>query len=416
MKIAYISQSYPPMISGAAIVAHRLAEGMAIRGHSIFVLAASDQGKAYTTEDENCRVVRLDSLPNPKRANQYFVPGSFNKIIQQIEDFHPDIVHIHDVLSMGAAGLRAARRNRIPAVATIHQLPWFVCAYLPDLPKLKHSIERILWAYSRWLNNQCETMIVPTRTISETILKQGGFKTIDISNGVDLGRFRPKSKSSREANSLYRLLGFDPAIPIILHVGRLDVEKQVDLVLQAGAEVLKQMDAQILVVGDGECRKELIELANDLGISDRCKFPGFLDPVDEIPAVYQIASVFTTASEIETQGLVLLEAMASGLPVVAVKATCIPEVIINNINGILARPGDIGAISTGLVDILSNPTRAGQMGKIGRLVAERHSIEKSMNQHEDLYQSTVEAYRQKIKKGSISKRERIDLRWISGIN
>lgn len=397
MKIAYINQSYPPMISGASIVVESLANNMSVRGHSTLVIAASDKGPGYTTENDNLRIVRLASIPNPKRAYQQFAPGSFSRITRELKTFRPDIIHIHDLLSMGIVGLHIGRKMNIPVVATIHQLPWFICAYLPPVSRLKDLVEKYLWVYSRWLNKRCECMIVPTRTISKTIESRAGFQTIDISNGVDLTLFTPTPTHSREADHLYDQLGLDPEKPIILHVGRLDVDKRVEVVIRAASQALEQIDAQLLVVGDGECRGALLDLVTHLGIGERSYFTGFLNPKTEIPAIYRIASVFTTASDIETQGLVLLEAIASGLPVVAVEATCIPEIIKHNINGFLVQPGDVNALADKLVETLNNPSRGHQMGKIGRLIAQGHSMDESMDKHEDLYKSVVKAY-QRIRK------------------
>ena len=405
MRIVYLNQSYPPMISGAAIVVERLAKLMAARGHSVLVIAASDKGKGYISEKGNLRVVRLASITNPKRSHQRFTPGPFGRIAREIVAFHPDIIHLHDVLSFGIAGLRVGRRAKIPVVATIHQLPWFICAYLPSFPGLKPTIEKVLWLYSRWLNQRCERMIVPTTTISKTIEAQAGFSTTVISNGVDLDCFRTNCDHPRDVSYLYRLLGLEPEKPIILHVGRLDVDKCVELVIRAAAMAMERVDSQLLVVGDGKCRKALMDLANCLGIGGRSYFPGFLNPKTEIPAVYRMASVFTTASEIETQGLVLLEAMASELPVVATNSTCLPEIIKNDLNGYLVPPGDVTAISNRLVDILNDPAKARQMGKTGRLIAQSHSIEKSMDRHEEFYRSTLKDYQvPEIPKISVQKK------------
>ena len=136
----------------------------------------------------------------------------------------------------------------------------------------------------------------------------------------------------------------DPNLPIILHVGRLDADKRVPVVIRAAAKVMEQVPAQLLVVGDGECRESLMDLSRQLGIDNRSSFPGFVDLNTDLPDLYRLSTVFTTASEIETQGLVLLEAMASGLPIVAVDATCIHEVVKNQINGYLIPPGDESGI------------------------------------------------------------------------
>jgi len=389
MRIAYLNQSYPPMISGAAIVVERLAMQMSGRGNPTLVIAASNMRYAYITEKGNLRIARLASIPNPKRAHQRFTPGSFHRIGRELKSFKPDIIHLHDVLWMGLIGLYWGRAMKIPVVATLHQLPWFICAYLPASSRLKRWVEAGLWSYGRWLNRHCQGLIVPTPTIATTIESIGGFKTVAISNGVDLERFSPIPAQHQEDQRLHTRLGLMQGKPILLHVGRLDIEKQVDLVIRAAARVMKPLDAQLLVVGDGKCRQELITLAHDLGIGDRCHFPGFMDPNTEIPAVYRLASVFITASEIETQGLVLLEALASALPVVAAEATCIPEIIKNEINGFLVPPGDINAMAEKIFEVVSNPSRASQMGKIGRGIACSHAMAASVDQHEDLYQSLL---------------------------
>ena len=141
MKIAYLSQSYPPMISGAAIVVERLALQMSGRGHPTLVLAASNIRPPYTTEKDHLRIVRLASIANPKRARQRITLGSFNRIGRELKSFKPDIIHVHDVLTMGITGLHLGRAMNIPVVATLHQLPWFICAYLPTYAWLNRWVD-----------------------------------------------------------------------------------------------------------------------------------------------------------------------------------------------------------------------------------------------------------------------------------
>jgi len=385
MRIAFITQSYPPMISGASIVVERLAQGMAERGHPTLVLAASDKGHAYVEESGNLRIVRLTSLTNPNRANQSFVLLSFHKIAEEIKSFEPDILHIHDTLYLGVVGMFIVRSMKIPVIGTVHQLPWFITAYLPDYPRLKRSLERTLWAYSRWLNQQCDVVVVPTPTIAQTIQSEAGFKPIDISNGVDLRRFTPQPAYADEKEHLCKKYKLDPNRPIILHVGRLDVDKNVEKVVYAAEKTLQWTNAQLLVIGDGKCKMSLENLANRLGISEDCHFPGFISADGDLPGIYRMADVFTTASEIETQGLVLLEALASGIPVVAVDATCIPELVKDNINGFLVQPNDVDAFADRLTRLICNPALAEQMGQSGRELAKTHSIKYSLDKHEKLY-------------------------------
>ncbi len=385
MKIAYIAQSYPPMISGASLVVEKLATGMAERGHSVLVIAASDKGRAYSTENGRLKIVRLTSVPNPKRANQNFVLWSQKAIEDELKQFSPDVLHIHDILSMGVFGLMTAQRLGTPIISTVHQLPWFVAAYLPKLPGLHETIEFGLWEYSRWLDKQCQIMVVPTRTIAETIQENVGFQPSVITNGVDLEHFGNAELSAERRIILLEKYDLKPDRPILLHVGRLDSDKKVDVVVRAAAKVMEKVNAQLLVVGDGECFGELVNQTKQLGIDEHSHFSGFVSPKRELPDLYRLASAFVTASEIETQGLVLLEALASGLPVVAVNATCIPELVVHGENGFLVPSCDANAMAKGLITIFQNRALAQKMGKTGRSIVQEHSSTTALNKHEALY-------------------------------
>jgi len=373
------------MISGASLVVQNLAQGMAARGHSVLVIAASDQGQAYTVEEGRIKIVRLVSASNPKRAQQNVVLWSRKTIEDELKSFAPDVLHIHDILSMGIFGMLAAQMLNTPIVTTVHQLPWFVTAYLPKLPGLHETVEYSLWEYSRWLHKQSQTMVVPTRTIAETIHSKIGFRPEVITNGVDLCHFSKVELPQKKHDFLLNKYGLALNRPIILHGGRLDTDKQVDVVIRAAAKAMKKTNAQLLVIGDGEHREELVQLAQQLGIGNDSHFPGFVAPSGDLPELYRLASVFTTASEIETQGLVLLEALASALPVVSVNATCIPELVNHGKNGFLVAPRDIEGMAVSLTTIIRNPSLSKQMGLAGHAIVQEHAISTALNKHEELY-------------------------------
>ena len=386
MKIAFLTQSYPPMISGAALVVQHLAQGMAARGHEVLVIAASDTGRGYFTQEPGLKMVRLQSTPNPSRANQHFISWAYADILYELRTFAPDVIHLHDSLSVGLAGILAGKKLGVPLALTTHQLPWFVSAYLPDVPGLRKGVENALWQYCRWLHRQTDQFISPTPTTAKVIEEHAGFRPVALSNGMDLDRFSPQPLEPAKRLHLCQRFGLDPERPVILHVGRLDMDKQVNLVVQAAAKAMHNSVAQLLVVGDGQLRERLIELAEWYGIGDRSHFPGFVQPTDELPNIYRMATVFVTGSEIETQGLVVLEAMGSGLPVVAVRATCVPEIVHDGINGYLVPPKDVDAMAKHLVDVLCDRACARQMGLEGRQIAEQHSRPRSLDRHETLYQ------------------------------
>jgi len=392
IRIAYICQSYPPMVSGAALVVQRLVEGITENGHSVLVLTASDQGYAYSEDQNDFKIIRLRSYRNPFRVDQSFAIWSFDEIRRELEQFQPDILHTHDPLNVGMAALHAAKKVGTPVVYTIHQLPWFLTTYLPIQPWVKDFLERGLWRYGHWYVDQCMGLITPSNMIADIVEKHTGYLPQVISNGVDLDTFTPNSEHVNEALELCQKYGLCPDHPVILYVGRIDPDKKVDLVIRGAARVMQEIKAQLFVVGDGKQREELIKLSHELGIHENCCFPGFISKYDDLPGIYRLARVFVTASEIEVQSSVVLEAAASGLPVVTVQASSMPELIMDAESGFLVPPGDVDALADRIISLVKDRTRSERMGQVARRMAEAHSNQRFVREHEQLYDSVFASY------------------------
>jgi 1,2-diacylglycerol 3-alpha-glucosyltransferase len=388
MRIAYLTQSYPPMISGAAILVERLAKSMAARGHQVLVIAASDKNYAYNSYQENLTVVRLRSIHNPLRVGQRFLFHPRFQILRVLHEFCPNLVHVHDPLLMSRLGLAYTRSTHIPILLTVHQAPWFVAKYLPNMSGIRSVTESILWTYARWMLGQFTSVITPSQTVSDLVKSMTGIQPMTISNGIALKTFQSHPSADESATVRSRL--HVPAdIPVLLHVGRLDIDKNVERVVQAAAQAMQQTEAHLLIVGDGSQKHALIKMCERLKIADHTHFPGYIALQDGLPEVYRLASLFVTASEIEVQSLVLLEAIASGLPVVAVRAAFVPEVVHDGINGFLAASGDTHRLASAISTLLKNPKQRKAMGKNSRILAEMHDIHVSMDLHEQLYSGFV---------------------------
>lgn len=173
----------------------------------------------------------------------------------------------------------------------------------------------------------------------------------------------------------------------MLYVGRIDADKQVDQVVKAAAKVMNAMEVQLVVVGDGKHRGEIRQLCRSLGIEDCCTFPGFIPQTGDLPGVFRLADLFVTASEIEIQSSVVLEAMASGNPVVTVQASSMSEFVSDGESGYLVPPGDIQAMAERTISLLSDPVKAKAMGRAGRKMIKVHSNERFVEAHEKLYES-----------------------------
>lgn len=184
-----------------------------------------------------------------------------------------------------------------------------------------------------------------------------------------------------------------PAAPILLHVGRLDADKCVDRLTQAAALAMTETDAHLLIVGDGTQKPALIKLCHSLGIAHRVHFPGFISAAEGLPELYRTADLFITTSETETQGIVLLEAAASGLPLVAVRASCIPEIVHDGVNGYLAQSGDLCGLGNAMRALLRDPRRAARLGEAGRVLAEQYKFASTVEAHEQFYRRLIKERR-----------------------
>jgi glycosyltransferase involved in cell wall biosynthesis len=384
MRIAYLTQAYPPIVSGAAIFAGHLAESIARLGHQVMVLAPSGDGTPRVMQQGNLTVISLRSFHNPLRVRQRFMIGPHNTLLDALKEFKPDVIHSHDFFQVGLAGIQYARCAGIPTMTTLHQLPWFVSNHLSKYQFLRHVTEEMLWGYARWLLRQFTGIVAPTQTVANVVTKRTSLPIRVISYGVDLSTFHPPLSSAEKIRSRIRL-NLLPGVPIILHVGQLHRAKRVDRAINAAAQAMRDTNAHLLVVGDGPQKASLMDLCKSLGIEDRAHFPGYITAEAGLPEAYRAADVFITASEIETQGIVLLEAAASGLPIAAVDATCIGEIVHDGGNGYLTGSGDIGAMSESIRRILTDAQIAGAMSVASRSLAGNHSNIETIDKYERMY-------------------------------
>jgi len=386
MRIAYLTQSYPPMISGAALVAQQLAEAMAERGHQVLVIAASDKERPYHTYKDNLTILRISSFNNPLRVGQRLISYPRRATMRALRRFQPDIIHAHEPIQMGMLALEYARRAKVPVTITAHQLPWFVASYFPKA--FKPIIEKAIWMLIGRALHQYAAIIAPTKTISTVIKQKTGIESKVISYGLDLQTFHPLLTSD-DGTATRNRLHLPSNVPILLHVGRLDADKNTHAVILSAAQAMQKTNAHLLVIGDGKEKPALIRLSKTLGIADRTHFTGFITVNDGLADVYRMANIFITASEIETQGIVLLEAAASGLPIVAVNATCIPEIVHDRVTGFLIQSDDINGFSDAIAILVNNLRKAKAMGREGYKIAEFHAVHQTWHLHEQLYLETV---------------------------
>ena len=360
MKILIASDTYPPDVNGAAYFSYGLATLLAKRGHEASVICPSRGVRTQTSVQKCVRVLGVHSLPLLLYPEFRFSPPFLVKrsIKNFIDASRPDVVHIQNHFLLSNVVFRVAREFGIPVMGTNHMVPENVAHHLHLPPGADEKVRIYLWNRFVKIYKQLYFVTAPTATAAKHSQRPGlGKKVIPISCGIDLQRFSPNNSGS----NLKQKYGI-PNRLTLLCVGRLDKEKQIHVILRAMPGIVQQVDAQLLVAGPGKLRRHLEGLVGSLALMDRVTFLGYL-PDEDVPQLYRVADLFVIASIAELQSIVTMEAMASGLPVIAANVMALPELVHHGENGFLFPAGDWQALALGAVTILSNDPLRRQMAK-----------------------------------------------------
>ncbi|AXE40234.1 glycosyltransferase [Acidipropionibacterium virtanenii] len=375
MRILIGTDTYPPTVNGAAQFTRRLAHGLAARGHQIHLACPSPTGAPGRMIDEagvvvhrfrSFRYAGYQDFPVALPAGLRATAG------QLLDDAGPDAVHVQSGFFLGRALLVEARRRGIGIVATNHLMPANVLDHLPCPQALRPAMATALWRDLRRVYLQADAVTSPTRRAVDLMYANTGIDGLAVSNGIDLDRYRriPRVMSGG---------------PVVLFVGRLDPEKHLEDAITAMALLPDDVPGRLEIVGAGSARAGWERLAGDLDLDpDRVRFLGKL-PDDELLEAYGRASVFAMPGTAELQSLVTLEAMATGMPVVAADAMALPHLVHDGENGFLYRPGDATALAGRLATLLGDAGLRHRMAEEGRRIVAPHGIEHTLDTFEGLY-------------------------------
>lgn len=339
------TNTYRPIVGGVSESVQRLKSRLQAEGHRVLVVAPKMEGQPRHEPD----VIRVAAV-------QYFNGSDFSlpvpipgQLYEAIEAFEPDIVHSHHPFLLGDTAARAAETYGLPLVFTHHTLYEHYTHYVPgDSPRM----QRFAVALSTEYTHLCDAVIAPSESIRGLLRNRGANETVHVvPSGVDIRGFSEGSgQRIRERHGIPR------RAYVVGHVGRLAREKNLPFLSEAVTRLLlKQPDAHFLVVGDGDARETMQAVAMHAGVADRVHFTGKLHDQALIDA-YHAMDVFVFASHSETQGMVLVEAMAAGLPVVAINASGVREVLEHGRNGLLLPDDDGDALAEQLA-LLSDTAR-----------------------------------------------------------
>lgn len=373
MKIALTTDSFVEGQGGVSTAVAALARNLRQRGHEVIVYTAADSSHERIDLDVvGLRSLRYERFPGGR------VPMAPISLVQELADFNPDVIHNHSMSTMGIQALAAARLLGLPILGTCHV---FLAGFLQYAPISLDGVpltEDVAWKYTTAFFNRFPQVTTPSEAMQHELMAHGLRSPVTtVSNGVDTDLFSPLPEVQADDNSR----------PLTLvHVGRLSYEKRVDIVLHAFARLASgHPDVNLQIIGDGPEADSLKTLAAELGVAGQVQFTGFV-PHDGLPEIYRQADIFITASPIETQGLVVLEAMACGLPIVGVDALALPDLIRHGDNGFLLPPEDEKAISQATARLLSSAELRHAMGRESRRLALQHNLPEIAQTYEYLYQ------------------------------
>ena len=359
MRVALFTNNYLPFCGGVTISVETLRQGLEARGHAVWVFAPRFAAGC----PDRPGVIRYPSVPAATYPDFCLAVPYSRQITRQVRALDFDVFHAHHPFLLGPAARRLGRRQRRPVVFTYHTRYEKYAHYVPLTRRL---VETAAIRLSTRFAGSTDAVIAPSQVIRDDLRARGVRVPIAVvPTGVDLQRFRPGPRAEARMR-----LSLPPTGPLLLYVGRLDPEKSVGHVLVAFERIATVVPAaRLLVVGQGTDGERLRRQARRLVAAERITFLGGRAH-DALPECYQASDLFLFASETETQGLVLAEAAACGLPSVAVSAPGCDEVVRDGETGLLTK-NEPAALAEAAIGLLLDGARRHGMAERARRVAEK---------------------------------------------
>ncbi len=376
LRIGLFTDTYAPQVNGVSISLQLVSEGLQRRGHQVTIFAPRIPGY----KDDQPGVVRLPSLKYLNDPPIYVAVLGTPRSTWSLTRKHFDVLHAHSPLTVGLLAYFTASTKNLPLIYTYHTSITDYTHYL----KVIGGTGLIRYA-ARWFSttstNLGDQIVVPSPKFQRLLLAQKVTKPIlTIPNGIDLSNF----KAAKNPASFRNRLGLKSDAPILVSVGRVDPEKRLDFLIEAFVRLSDRVpEAHLVFAGDGSARKKLEEHAAATKVNDRIHFLGMVKRA-ELPDLLHDATVFLSASTTEVHPISVIEAIASGLPLVAVQDEAFEGMIVENENGHLT-PLDVDAFSDTLVKLLSDPEKLVRYGKHSTELSGKFSIEEQVRSLENIY-------------------------------
>jgi glycosyltransferase involved in cell wall biosynthesis len=386
LRVLYCTDTYPPQVNGVSVVTSLSVHGLSDRGWDCGVVAPSypTRWRDPFTQVDGVGHVFLSTLPSvamPIYPDIRLSAPLRSRVDDAIRIMRPHIVHAQTEFVIGRLGAAAALRNGIPLVTSYHtDFGKYAESY--GMPMLRGVVNRSLAKF----HNAAARTYTPSHQSAEVLREMGVYGVEEWGCGVDVDIFAP----ARRSRELRDQLGLGDAF-VFLHVGRLAAEKGVERILAAFAHAREAMyprPVRLVIAGAGP-KKDALRAA----APPDTQFLGHLDRATCLPALYATADAFVFASHTETLGLVILEAMASGLPVVAAPVGGVSSHLHHHVNGLAYPPGDVKKFAGAMVRLVEDDALRRRLARGARVTAEGLSWSSEMDRLDESYREVISAAR-----------------------
>ena len=376
MNILMMTNTYFPIVGGLEQSVYSFSEQFKSLGHEVLIVTPAFGGMP-TEEPGVIRIPAFQKFNGTIFSVNFPVSGLLTRLMKE---FWPDMIHSHCPFFMGDFALRLSRQHAIPLVFTYHTM---FEQYVHDWPVQNEGVKRFITKYAAGYSNLVDQVIVPSESVREILLKRGVRTPMEIvPTGVDLKRFsKGNGKDFRKQNKI------PPDALVIGHAGRLAPEKNLEFLTNCMVELLKKDPrAHALIVGLGPSERMIREAFKKAGLEKRLHLTGVLHYQHLVDAYFAM-DVFAFASLSETQGIVLIEAMAAGLPVVALDAPGAREVVEDHRNGRLLNEMDLKSFVDAIFWVLTrSPKELEAIKQAAIITAKKYPIDSASKRMLEIYE------------------------------
>ena len=382
LRILIGCDTFAPNVNGAARFAERLAAGLVQRGHDVHVMAPATKHRlagpfVETIEGEKMTVHRIPSFRwYPHDWLRFVLPWRAKRYSKQVLDLvRPDVLHLQSHLVIGRGLALEGARRKIRIVATNHLMPENVLDFTLLPERAKRVLVRSGWRQADRILRNAAAITTPTRRAADFLERNTHRRgVLPVSCGLRASDYT-SIIGPRQTNR-------------IVFVGRVTLEKEIDVIIRAMTRLDPELNVSFTVVGDGDQRKNLERLVAELGLEGRVHFTGRVS--DEVLRRHLTeASMFVIASIAELQSIATMEAMASGLPIIAADAMALPHLVHSGENGYLFQAGNDRELADAITKVLRlSPEGYEQMQRASLEAVQVHDIDRTLDVFEGLYRGT----------------------------